>query len=54
VLKLVAAGSSNRQIAATLGLSSETVKTLLTRTFVKLGVNRRAEAVSAAHKLGIL
>jgi DNA-binding NarL/FixJ family response regulator len=54
VLRLVAAGSTNREIAAELGVGDETVKTLLSRTFAKLGVRKRAEAVSAAHKLGLL
>ena len=54
VLRLVAAGSTNREIAAALEVGDETVKTLLARTFAKLGVRRRAEAVSAAHKHGLL
>lgn len=54
VIQLVAAGSTNQEIAEQLGVKSETVKTLLARTFAKLGVRRRAEAVSAAHELGIL
>jgi len=54
VLRLVAGGSTNQQIAEQLGVGSETVKTLLARTFAKLGVRRRAEAVSAAHELGLL
>lgn len=54
VLRLVAAGATNRQIAAELEVGDETVKTLLARTFAKLGVRRRAEAVSAAHRLGLL
>jgi len=54
VLGLVAAGATNRQIAAALGVGDETVKTLLARTFGKLGVRRRAEAVAAAHKRGLL
>jgi DNA-binding NarL/FixJ family response regulator len=54
VIQLVAAGSTNQQIAEELGVGSETVKTLLARTFAKLGVRRRAEAVSAAHELGLL
>jgi DNA-binding NarL/FixJ family response regulator len=54
VLRLVAAGSTNHQIAQQLGVGAETVKTLLARTFSKLGVRRRAEAVSAAHDLGLL
>jgi len=54
VLRLVASGSTNQQVAQQLGVGSETVKTLLARTFSKLGVRRRAEAVSAAHDLGLL
>ncbi len=54
VLQLVAEGATNREIAERLQVGEETVKTLLGRTFSKLGVRRRAEAVSAAHQLGLL
>jgi DNA-binding CsgD family transcriptional regulator len=54
VVRLVAAGATNHQIAGELGIGSETVKTLLGRVFSKLGVRRRAEAVSVAHDLGLL
>jgi DNA-binding NarL/FixJ family response regulator len=54
VLELVASGATNKEIAAVLGLGDETVKTLLARTFAKLGVRRRAEAVAAAHARGLL
>lgn len=54
VLRLVAGGSTNREIAAELGVSDETVKTLIGRTFGKLGARKRAEAVAEAHKLGLL
>ena len=54
VLRLVAAGSTNREIAEELGVGAETVKTLLTRTFAKLGAHRRAEAVSIAQRQGLL
>jgi DNA-binding NarL/FixJ family response regulator len=54
VLRLVAGGATNREIAAALSIGDETVKTLLSRTFAKLGTRRRAEAVSAAHGLGLL
>ena len=54
VLRLVAAGATNRDVAAELGVGDETVKTLLSRTFAKLGARRRAEAVSRAHDLGLL
>jgi DNA-binding NarL/FixJ family response regulator len=54
VLRLVVAGGTNVQIAAELGISSETVKTLLARVYAKLGVRRRAEAVAAAVKLDLV
>jgi DNA-binding NarL/FixJ family response regulator len=54
VLSLVASGATNREIAETLGVGAETVKTLLARIFAKLGVRRRAEAVSEAHSRGLL
>ena len=54
VLKMVAGGATNREIAEALSVGDETVKTLLARTFAKLGVRRRAEAVSEAHKRGLL
>lgn len=54
VLKLVAAGRTNKEIADELEVGSETVKTLLARTFGKLGVRRRAEAVEVGHNLGLL
>jgi DNA-binding NarL/FixJ family response regulator len=54
VLRLVAAGKTNVEIAAELGVGAETVKTLLARTFTKLGAHRRAEAVAAATRLGLL
>ena len=54
VLRLVAAGSTNKEIAEQLQIGDETVKTLVSRTFAKLGVRRRAEAVAAAHQLGLL
>lgn len=53
-LKLVAEGLTNREIAHRLEIGDETVKTLLARTFAKLGVRRRAEAVAVAHDRGLL
>ena len=53
-LKLVAAGATNGAIAAALGIGEETVKTLLARSFAKLGARKRAEAVSRAHELRLL
>jgi DNA-binding NarL/FixJ family response regulator len=54
VLKLVADGATNGEIASLLGIGVETVKTLLRRTFAKLGVNRRVQAVWAARELGVV
>lgn len=54
VLQLVAGGQTNAEIAIALGVSPETVKTLVQRIFQKLGTRRRAEAVSTAHELGLL
>ncbi len=54
VLRLIANGATNRQVAEALAIGDETVKTLLARSFVKLGAGRRAEAVSRAHQLGLL
>jgi DNA-binding NarL/FixJ family response regulator len=54
VLQLVASGQTNAEIALALGISPETVKTVVHRIFQKLGTRRRAEAVSTAHELGLL
>jgi DNA-binding NarL/FixJ family response regulator len=54
VIRLVADGKTNSEIASLLDVGPETVKTLLGRVFTKLGVTRRAEAVSAAHRDGLL
>jgi DNA-binding CsgD family transcriptional regulator len=42
------------QIAEQLGIGRESVKTLISRAFAKLGATRRAEAVSEAHRRGLL
>ena len=54
VLQHVAIGATNREIAASLGISVETVNTLLDRVRLKLGVHRRAEAVAEARRLAII
>lgn len=54
ILRLVAQGATNEEIGARLGLSRESVKTLLSRAFRKLGVGSRTEAVSTAYRKGIL
>jgi len=54
VLQLVARGSSNKQIAVTLGIRESTVKTHLLKVFEKLGVADRTRAVTLALERGIL
>ncbi|MEU0301029.1 response regulator transcription factor [Streptomyces sp. NPDC006175] len=54
VLRLVAKGTSNREIAAELFISEATVKTHLTHVFAKLGAKDRAAAVAVAYERGIL
>lgn len=50
LLALLAEGLSNREIAAALFLSSETVKSYLSKTFQKLGVRNRVEAAAFVHR----
>lgn len=54
VLKLVAAGSSNRDIGKVLFLSEATVKSHLVHIYDKLGVRSRTSAVAAARDQGVL
>jgi DNA-binding NarL/FixJ family response regulator len=54
VLRLVAAGQSNRQIAGTLSISERTVKFHVTAIFNKLGADNRAQAVAIAAERGLL
>lgn len=54
VLRLVAAGLSNRQIAGTLSISERTVKFHVTAVFNKLGAENRAQAVAIAAERGLL
>ena len=54
ILALLADGLVNKQIAARLGISTNTVKTHLELLFDKLGVATRAEAVATAVKEGLL
>ena len=54
ILTLIARGFSNREIAATLFVSENTVKTHCARTFSKLGAARRTQAVQRGKELGLL
>ena len=54
VLRLVAAGLSNRQIGQALSISERTVKFHVTAIFNKLGAENRAQAVALAAERGLL
>jgi DNA-binding CsgD family transcriptional regulator len=54
VLRELAAGHSNKEIAARLHVSPNTVKTHVARLFGKLQARRRTEAIHQARKLGIV
>ncbi|MFV8127315.1 response regulator transcription factor [Streptomyces syringium] len=54
VLRLVAQGMTNRQIASWLHLSEATVKRHLTNLYAKLGAVSRVDAVRRAGALGLL
>ncbi|MDX2968941.1 response regulator transcription factor [Kribbella solani] len=54
VLQAVAAGNTNREIAAHLFISEATVKTHLLNIYAKLTAPDRASAVAKAFKLGLL
>jgi len=54
VLRLVAAGNSNREIATRLSITEETVKNHVTHILAKLGANDRTHAVTIAIKRGFI
>jgi two-component system, NarL family, response regulator LiaR len=54
ILAQIAAGKSTREIAQTLFVSENTVKTHASRVYDKLGVKRRTQAVQEARRLGLL
>ena len=53
-LTIAARGSNNREIAAAMGLSENSVKMFLKRAFFKLGAANRAEAVQLAVSRGLI
>jgi DNA-binding NarL/FixJ family response regulator len=54
VLRSVASGQRNKEIAFELGLSESTIKTHLASIFGKLSVTTRTEAVARGRELGII
>ena len=54
VLRLMATGSANKQIASELSITESTVKTHVANIFQKLDVNHRTEAVTKAMSKGII
>jgi DNA-binding NarL/FixJ family response regulator len=51
-LQLLSRGLTNREIAQHLNLSPETVKTVLSRSYAKIGVRNRAQAAAWAIRAG--
>jgi len=54
VLALMARGQSNKEIARSLNVAPETIKTHLKNIFLKLSVDRRIQAIAKAQALGLL
>jgi LuxR family maltose regulon positive regulatory protein len=54
ILKLIAQGLSNKEIARSLAITPETVKSHVKHIFIKLGSEKRAQAVARAQSLGLV
>ncbi len=54
VLRLIATGNANKEIAAQLSITEDTVKSHVTNILAKLGANDRTHAVTIGLKRGII
>lgn len=54
VLKLIASGATNKEIADELCISQNTVKSHIKQIFIELGVNKRTACVRKAQTLGLI
>ncbi len=54
VLRLLAEGKANKQIAVTLGIGEKTVKTHVSNILAKLGVQSRTQAALYAARIGLV
>ena len=54
VLRLIAAGNANKEIAAQLSITEDTVKSRVSNILSKLGANDRTHAVTIGLKRGII
>jgi DNA-binding NarL/FixJ family response regulator len=54
VLRLIASGNANKEIAALLSIGEDTVKSHVTNILGKLGANDRTHAVTIGLKRGII
>jgi DNA-binding CsgD family transcriptional regulator len=54
ILDLLASGQSNKELARTLGVSPNTIKTHLANLFAKLQVDRRVKAIEQARFLSLI
>lgn len=54
ILELLASGRSNKELARTLGISPNTVKTHVARLYEKLEVQKRIQAVEKARWLALI
>ena len=53
VLRLLAAGHSNKEIGAELFIATKTASVHVSNILAKLGVRGRVEAATVAHRLGV-